>query len=364
MRSIRKIILKKCIYSISPFITLLFFTFSLQDNWEKRGHDKVSQKEILEKPIEPKESSYSIVNPDSILFTAQGLANEGLLMNLFKGDFVNIPIDRDAQLFALLYSSYLNSYARKCGVFLPANKVEMTRQECATEEGATDGFGMEVSRNCVRWVTVGTGLYAKPELYNGKLALEKIQSADAFRNIFGMINQNNGLEGMMDKVGDAQAIVQDVNELMVLNECNSAGLMRFEENLKLFALNKQPVRLTALSTQQPTISSANSAVFKDQDYQRLINDLISDHSQGWVMNIYEKGSVSNTSVTSRDESGRPAKIIANYIFSGFSGRSKGAVTLTFTNGLPECMYFFDFPSTCRTPNRRIVAAYDNYSYAQ
>lgn len=80
------------------------------------------------------------------------------------------------------------------------------------------------------------------------------------------------------------------------------------------------------------------------------------------MNRYQKGRVSNVSVVSRDESGRPAKIKANYIFAGFSGKSNGAITLT--NGLPECMFFFDFPNTCRTPNRRIVAAYDNYAYDQ
>ena len=32
------------------------------------------------------------------------------------------------------------------------------------------------------------------------------------------------------------------------------------------------------------------------------------------------------------------------------------MTVDFTDGLPECMYFFDLPTTCKTPNRRIVAA--------
>lgn len=357
--------LKMCFFSLSPLFSFMIvgvlfqFRFGSQ-SLKKELFNVSSGNDLL---IESDHENSSKI--DSLTFFVSGLANEALLIKFFQGDFIDIPFDRDSQYFSSLYSAYLNSYARKCGGYLPTNKVEMTREECVTEQVTRNGYGVELSRYCVEWVTVGTGLYAKPDMYNGKLALEKIQSADVFRNVFGLISQDKGLEGMMDLVVDVQNIISDMNELLVLNECNSPGLIRFEENLNLFALNKQPVKLNVTNeAQQATISSGTIAVFKDQNYRHLIDDLISDHSKGWVMNRYQSGSVSNVAVMSRDESGRPAQVKANYVFSGFSGKSKGAVTLTFTNGLPDCMYFFDFPNTCRTPNRRIVAAYDNYAYDQ
>jgi hypothetical protein len=73
------------------------------------------------------------------------------------------------------------------------------------------------------------------------------------------------------------------------------------------------------------------------------------------------GSTSNVAVSSRDASGRPSKIIGKYLFNG---RSQGSVSVDFSDGLPECMYFFDLPSTCKTPNRRIVAAFASGAYQQ
>lgn len=357
--------LKKCLFSLSPLFSILLYSLLFQFEVGDHNVNRLLFKNPAGNFKLVKEAGDTKFKVDSLPFSVNGLANEDLLMKFFEGDFIDIPFDRDAQFFSSLYSAYLNSYARKCGDVLPANKVEMTREECVTEQVTRNGYGVELSRYCVEWVTVGTGLYAKPDMYEGKLALEKIQSADVFRNVFAVISQNNGLEGMMDMVVDVQKVISDMNELLVLNECNSPGLIRFEENLKLFSLNKQPLKLSVANEAQPaTISTGGSGEYKDQNYLRLIDDLIGDHSKGWVMNRYQKGSVSNVSVVSRDESGRPAKIKANYIFAGFSGKSNGAVTLTFTDGLPECMFFFDFPNTCRTPNRRIVAAYDNYAYDQ
>lgn len=352
--------LKKSLFCLTPLLLYgIFFQFENQ-SLDKLPFKKTSGNIELEKDADGNRPKV-----DSLILSVKGLANEDLLMKFFEGDFIDIPFDRDSQFFSSLYSAYLNSYARKCGGVLPANKVEMTREECATEQVTRNGYGVELSRYCVEWVTVGTGLYAKPEMYDGKLALEEIQSADVFRNIFGGISQNKGLKGMMDLVVDVQKVIRDMNELFLMNECNSPGLIQFEENLKLFALNKQPHKLNVANDAQPaTISTGGSGVYKDQNYLQLIDDLISDHSKGWVMNRYYKGSVSNVSVVARDEKGRPTKVKANYLFEGFSGKSNGAVMLTFTDGLPECMYFFDFPNTCRTPNRRIVAAYDKYAYDQ
>ena len=82
------------------------------------------------------------------------------------------------------------------------------------------------------------------------------------------------------------------------------------------------------------------------------------------LNRYVPGSTSGVTVSSRDQFGRPSKIVGNYLFDAFNGRSKGSVTVQFSDGLPQCMYFFDFPTTCRSPSRRIITAYENGRYQE
>ena len=60
----------------------------------------------------------------------------------------------------------------------------------------------------------------------------------------------------------------------------------------------------------------------------------------------------------------PRMIRAKYLFNSpvKSGRTQGSVTVTFTDGMPTCIYFSDAPSACQTPNRRIVAKYSSGGY--
>lgn len=303
-----------------------------------------------------------ILTPSS--FSAKGLNNEKVLTSLYLGDFVDIDFDRDDLNFVILYGAYLNSYARRCSAYLPPSKVEMTRQECTTERVTRNGYGVEISRECVNWVTVGTGLYADPEMYEAKLKLDHLQAGDTYRRAFSMLTKRDPIAGAMNMVGDAQAAMSDMDALVQMNACVNPGLKRFQENLKLFALNKQPIRLGAKPATSAAATPRLGVPFKDQNYTKLVEDLVFQQSKTWVMNQYVSGSVSGVSVSSRDDQGRPSKLVAQYIYNGFSNRSRGSVTLTFTDGLPECMYFFDFPALCRTPNRQIVAAYANGAYQE
>ncbi|GJG89053.1 hypothetical protein tb265_42340 [Gemmatimonadetes bacterium T265] len=67
--------------------------------------------------------------------------------------------------------------------------------------------------------------------------------------------------------------------------------------------------------------------------------------------------MSQVEVTARDASGRPAKLSGSYLFEGLNGRSRGSVDVVFSDGVPECLYYFDRPGVCRTANRRVAAAY-------
>jgi hypothetical protein len=133
----------------------------------------------------------------------------------------------------------------------------------------------------------------------------------------------------------------------------------------LFALNKQPIRLGGNGAASAVIVPIPGIPFKDQNYTRLIGDLVGDEARKWgSMARFVRGSVTSASVSSRDEAGRPSKIVAPYAWNSILGRNTGSVILTFTGGLPECMYYSETPSVCHTPNRKIAAAYADGAYQQ
>ena len=350
--------MKKISYLSLTGIIALFLFFPTFSNAQRSKRKMTSVRAKPKTKAAAKQNS--LLTPGS--FSANGLHNEDTLTNLYLGNFTDIAFDRDNMNFSILYSAYLNAYARRCNAHLPRNKVEMTRQECAAERVTRNGYGVETSRYCIRWVTVGTGLYADPEMYNVKMQLERIQARDGLRTVFGMLTKKDPIAGAMNMAGNAQAAVSDMNSLVRMNACTSSALNRFQENLKSFALNKQPIRLGTNASVKPAVKSPTGISFKNQNYSKLMEDLIYEQSRTWAMNRFVRGSVSGVSVTSTDNLGRPAKITAQYIYNGFNNRSRGSVTLTFTDGHPECMYFYDFPATCRTPNRKIAAAFSGGAY--
>lgn len=338
----------------------LFLLYPSFSNAQRSKRKVISSKTRTKLKITLGGKRNSSLTPES--FSVNGLHNEDILANLYLGEFTEITLDREDLNFSILYTAYLNAYARRCSAHLPRNKVEMTRQVCDLERYTKNGYGIETSRYCVSWTSKGTGLYADPEMYRVKLQLERLQVTDSLRTMFGMLTNNDPIAGALNMAGNAQAAISDMNSLFRMNSCNSPALKRFQENLKLFALNKQPIRLAAKAAAKPTLTSSTNIPFKDQNYTKLLEDLILEQSKTWVMNRFLRGSVSRVSVSSRDKQGRPAKITAQYLYNGFNKRSQGAVILTFTDGHPECMYFFDFPATCRTPNRRIATAFINGDY--
>jgi len=290
------------------------------------------------------------------VFNTKKFYYEELLNSFFRGDFIKIPFDRDDQFFSIILNTYLNTYAQKCASSLPDDKIEMTVQECVTESVTTNGYGMETGRNCVEWINVGTGLYASPKMYNAKMTIEKQQARDVLKIIFGTMTQKDPLGNALTLVKNVQTLKTDINTLLNMNGCESLGIKRFEENLRLFALNKLPIKLGENSAKSPL------SISKNQNFTKLIEDLVYLQSKKWVMNRYHSNSVSNANVLSKDANGFPTKIKANYIYQGMNGRTIGSVTLTLVDGLPECIYFYDAPSSCRTPDRVLISKYAEGQY--
>ena len=298
-------------------------------------------------------------------FKTKGLNYETELMALYLGDFDHARMKRDGASFDALFGNFLRTYASMCDADLPKNKVEMTTSECQTWSVTYNGYGAEINRVCVRYVDVGTGLYADPDLYAAYGQVDSSAGMDMARNtIGGLMKGGSGMGATLHSFDAATSVGDDIKRLLHDNGCSGPGMRRFQDNLLRFALGQQPLRLPGgetLATLHP--KAAPGTPFQDSDYIRLVDDLITENSRGWMMNRYVAGSVSNAFVDGRDSQGRPSIIRADYAFVGMNGRTRGSVKLVFSDGLPQCLYFADIPDACRGPSRRIMTKYENGGYA-
>ena len=302
-------------------------------------------------------------NPaQSLAFKTDGLYFAEFYDYIYRGHFEHLEVTREDTQFLMIFEQYLRAYGRQNDRFLPTNKVEIMEDVCATEEVTTDAYGTEVSRVCARWKTVGTGLYARPDLYDAKLQVERIQGQDAIRKALGMITDPNAIGNSVDLIHKAKGLRNDMALIFKLNPGDSPGLRRFEENLKKFALCQSSIRMQGAS--KYTAMKESGGPTGAQNFNQLINDLVADQSRTWAFNRYQAGSIRGVTVGASDGQGRPRELKANYSYKGFGGVSQGWVRVTFDNGLPKCIYFFDFPQNCKTPNSSIVAAYAQGGYGR
>ena len=296
-------------------------------------------------------------------FSTRGLQNGKVFSNLYLGEFHNIPFDRDDVKFASLYGAYMYTFARECKQYVPvSNRDEILEDECIEETVTKNGWGVEISRYCSQYQKRRTGLYAKSEIYEVYEQVERSQKGNLLQTTFRLLLSDNGPAGALNTLGDARSMQVDMQTAFQNNACNSPGLQRFEDNLRMFALNERPKRLTGQLEVSSIITPQPGTLFKDQNYTELLEDLIFEQSKTWAINKFIKGSVSRVTVSSRDDLGRPLKISARYVYNGFSNSSYGRVNLTFDEGWPKCLYFSDNPTTCRAASRKIVANYAKGEY--
>ncbi|MEO7345374.1 MAG: hypothetical protein ABIU85_11125, partial [Methylotenera sp.] len=276
-----------------------------------------------------------------------------------------------------LYGSYLSSYARKCTANAktrPKNFVEMTNLKCGDERITatyySNGMYTESAPYCTRWDDVPNGLYADPKMWEVKKKLDAVFLGDTYKNIFAFLKSTEPdiyggvFEPSPQKMLAAiTTIAKDMGALVEMNACNSLGLMRFQENLRLYAINRPfGIRLDG-SSGAPIPIPAPGTTFKDPNYETLLEDLVKGEARSWQTNKYLLKSIADPSVISRDSQGRPLSVTAGYRFGGMSGMAAGSVTLTFFEGYPECLYFFDKPNSCRSPNKEVTARYVHGGYS-
>jgi len=205
------------------------------------------------------------------------------------------------------------------------------------------------------WKKVSLG-WADPALYAAKRQFDLQQSVNQLKDMVGSI------KNPMRMIVGAGELSGDTDDTVRLDACGGPGLKRFEDNVVLFSMGKQPLFLpgepppAAPSVQPP-------GVLINSDYNRLVEDLVADQAKTWSFNRYVAGSTS-LRIVAHDPRGQPSQIRAKYFFTSplQSGRAQGSVTVSFTDGMPACIYFSDAPSACHTPDRRVVTRYSSGGY--
>ena len=288
---------------------------------------------------------------------AKGLDYEIEIMDIYMGNFPEVPWQRDEILFGLLLNSYIDSFAKRCDAYLPADKKMLYGQECAEKQITKNGYGMIISETCIRYRKVPLNLYAAPEMARAKDAISEFE----LKWMGEMLTSSDGLGNSVKLMSETKAIKLDMVKLLQMNSCDSPGLLRFQENLRRYAHGLEPIKMENLIAARNTNTTSISP---NQNMQQLLEDLVYQNSRQWNFNKYHQGSLKEVVILSKDFQGKPQKIKGSYTFSGFGGTKNGSVTLTFdSEGLPDCLYFYDFPTTCRPANRKIAMAYAKNNYA-
>ncbi|RMB63539.1 hypothetical protein EAX61_03230 [Dokdonia sinensis] len=278
---------------------------------------------------------------------------------IFRGHFEHIKMTSEDPMFLSIFSEYLYTFGSQCAQYLPDNKVEMQKQVCKTESVTTDGYGVETNRYCVEYVWIGSGVYAKPDLYNAKVTSENALRKKGLQVTFEILTDPNAMGNSVDMIHKMQGLKVDMLTFFKLNPCNSPAILAFEENLKRFALNQPAVRINAESKYTKMKKAGGPTA--TQNKKKLLDDLIKDQSRTWAMNRYVPGSISSI-FERKDTTGKIVVMGGSYQYKGFLGTQKNNVRVTFKNGIPECIYFSDYPNNCKTPNSGIVSAFASGKY--
>lgn len=299
---------------------------------------------------------------NNLEFKTDGLYYAEFYDYIFRGHFEHINFSRKDSQFSMIIEDYLRKYGSQCSRYLPTNKVEIMKLVCSREKVTRNGYGIEISRVCVDWDWVGTGIFARPDLYKAKQIVQDDNTSEGIQKILALYKDSNVIGNSIDLIHKKNGLRNDMSEIFRLNSCNSKGIKRFEENLKRFALGKSSLRIKEES--KYSLIKKSKGPKGEQNYLKLSNDLIANQSKTWMANRYRKNSTSNVVILSRDENGKPKSLKVNYVYSSmFGGPYKGWARISFLNGLPNCIYFHDFPRNCKKPNSSIIASFVQGSYS-
>jgi hypothetical protein len=292
-------------------------------------------------------------------FNTKSLKNEELLKNFFKGNFIEIPFNKEDILFRVFINHFMYASARHCNSKRKKNSVQIYKDVCKKERVTTNGWGVEISRYCVEWTQQGTGLYTTSRLYDAYSHIKRIMNNDSFKNawkLLAQIHKDKGFRNLNNMALDVKLLESDITEFIRLNGCNNKAIKRLEDNIIRFAHNKLPLKLDG------AVLKINIDYSIEKNFKKLIDDLVYENSKKWSVNKFITHSVKDVKIVYKDNENRPIKISANYNYEGLFGYQKSNVKITFIDGVPDCLFFRDKPKICRTADRKIVSNFIGGKY--
>ncbi len=309
-----------------------------------------------------REERAAITRGDIVLSSLKvdGLQNAKFFRTIYAGQGPASGLSRSNFLFAKAFLTYLVTFGQSCQEALPRNRVQMTHRECASEAvyrvtnyGPYGGWYSHTETECERWEDVNykPAAFADPRAWAAQQGAEKFAEVsmvqETLKKVF--VNPLSPFSMMGDIVISKQTMEQDVPALIQENSCNSKALTRLQENMTRLATDQDPLHLPGY--QPDRVHTTQAAAL---DVTRLAGDLVRADATGWMLNKYQ-GLNGAEIVGEPDGEGRPRRIHATYGQQGFT--NEGSVNITFSDGVPSCLYFADAPTTCKTPDPDVMKRY-------
>ncbi len=345
---------------VSVFVFSVAVSVSAQSTPSARSRPKPQPAhQMVNSASRPASDTKSGLSNESL--KTDGLQFQGALGAIYRGDFAHVSLQRTGIEFPSLLSSYMASFSTSCFDQLPANKVQVTAKHCATYSQPVNRYGTPVGvRTCAEYERRPiAGQFADPAVFQAELKLEDSSTSNMMGDIFAALKDPDALSSITKKVGNVTgseiAADSDMKNLVRMNGCRSPALKRLQDNMVRFAEEEEPIRLDG------TVPAAVvGTTAKELDLRKLARDLIEADSQNWMFNRFQ-GGVALEQDPVLDSAGRPKKVYASYENKGLT-EARGSVMISFSDGLPACLYFGDAPDTCKRPSENITRAFSDGRY--
>lgn len=322
-----------------------------EEEKEERLRQKERELQLAEQRVQAQKSA-QINGGEHFSINTSGLTHASLIQHLFEGEFDKLDFTRDETVFGAVFNGYIRAFSRNCKSSLPNDKIQLMRSECAREQVTTNGYGVEVSRVCIEYRKIPTGIFASPKVYRAYETLTSTQTITALANYFSMLGNPERLGDITNDAFKAREIIDDLEKLLTINGCESKAIQRLENNLIAYIYNEPPLTFNQNKTARLTSGGVDYST--EIDYSELIDDLFYADSKSWMFK-YVPGYVTIKSIQKVQGRNVPSRIEANYRYETSSGGRLDTAVLTFKNGVPDCITYPSFFTPCKAVNRTVIA---------
>ncbi|WP_100643610.1 hypothetical protein [Alteromonas facilis] len=313
-------------------------------------------------------------------FPTEGLFHKSEFAALYLGDEESVDLRGEASpILTSMVETYIKKYSNTCYDHLPDNAIQIESQMCV-ENREYKINGVQVGPTyCNRTESGGTGIFTTPRMLeafntvkrNSAMAPKSNSVEDVFRSISGRAKIGNTPMhvALTESLVSFANMEQDMNVLFSGLACDAPSLQLFEDNLYAYVVGnklKQHHKLKTLSEAR----AFEQVTYKphELDIKTLMDDVISDHSIGWLFNRYVKGSINNLNASTGND-GNVYRVTADFkTSSSFNqvGISQGtaensAMLMLNSEGL-GCIRLQDNFDRCGLISRKVITDFEEGLY--